>query len=152
VFPQIEKDYIQTGKVKYFFLDFPLESIHKKALKAHEAANCAGEQGKYWEMHDLLLANQSRLDLDSLTEHAAALRLDLTAFRKCLDSEKYVEEIRRDISEGKKAGVRVTPTFLLGFLEANGTKIRAVQLKRGVSSYSHFKIVIERLLSSSEAR
>lgn len=144
--PQVENDYIETGKIKYFFLDFPLESIHKKALKAHEAANCAGEQEKFWEMHDLIFANSRKLDLVNFTQHADALGLNPPAFQECINSGKYVAKIRKDISEGKKAGVRATPSFLFGFMEKNGTQVRAVKRKRGVSNYNNFKREIDRML------
>jgi protein-disulfide isomerase len=76
--PQIDKEYVTTGKLRHVFLDFPLESIHKVAFKAAEAANCAGEQGKYWEMHHRLFENQNKLE--ALTHHAEAIGLDVPKF------------------------------------------------------------------------
>ena len=74
-FTEIERDYIKTGKVRYVFRDFPLE-FNKQAPKASEAADCAGEQGKYWEMHDKLFANQNALMVDKLKQYAAEIGLD----------------------------------------------------------------------------
>jgi protein-disulfide isomerase len=119
-YPQLDKEYIQPGKVKYVFLDFPLESIHKNAFKAAVAGNCAAEQGKFWEMHDRLFANQQQLEPAQLTEHAKAVGLDASKFQQCLDGSKYVAEIRRDIAEGGKAGVTGTPTTLIGLTQPNG--------------------------------
>ena len=105
--PQIERDYIKTGRLKYVFRDFPIESIHKEAFKAHEAANCAGEQGKYWEIHDRLFANQRALGLKDLSGYAGALSLDLESFERCLNGGKHAAEIRKDIAAGEEAVGRV---------------------------------------------
>ena len=109
--PKWKKEYIETGKVKYVFMDFPLESIHPKALKAHEAGNCSGDQGKYWEMHERIFENNRALALKDLKGHAETIGLNLEEFQECMDSGKHESEIRKDLAEGKKAGVRGTPTF-----------------------------------------
>src|SRR6266571_4836593 len=74
--PQIVTDYVKTGKVRYFFKDFPIEGLHSQAFRAAEAARCAGAQGKYWEMHDRLLGNQQLLAVNELPGHALSLHLD----------------------------------------------------------------------------
>jgi protein-disulfide isomerase len=150
ILPQIERDYIKTGKLKYVFRDFPIESIHKEALKSAEAANCAGEQGKYWEMHDRLFANQKALGLKDLPVYAQALGLDLSSFRQCLDSGRQVTEIRKDIADGVKAGVKGTPTFFLGFTEPNDLKVKALSIIRGAQPYTNFREAIERLISTQK--
>jgi protein-disulfide isomerase len=148
--PKIEADYIKAGKVKYVVMDFPIESIHKEAFKAAEAANCSGEQGKYWEMHSRLFGHQKALKEKDWSGHAQALGLDLGKFKECLVSGKYTDEIRRDIAEGRKAGVRGTPTFLLGLTKPDAPMVIATQLIRGAQPYSRFKEVIESLLSSKK--
>ena len=99
--PQIEREYIKTGKLKYVARDFPLESIHPLAFKAAEAAHCAGEQGKYWEMHSRLFENQRALSLKDLPQHAQALGLDAPKFQQCLESGKYASRIRKDLADGQ---------------------------------------------------
>ncbi len=146
--PQLERDYVKTGKVKYVFRDFPIESIHPLALKAHEAAHCAGEQGKYWEMHDQLFVNQTALKPTDLSRHAQAIGLNLSNFKLCLDSGKYVSKIRNDIVEGIEAGVRGTPSFFLGYTKPNGSKVRALMMIRGAHPYARFKQALDRLLAS----
>ena len=121
--PQIEENYISTGKVKFFFRNFPLERSHPQAFKAAEAANCAGEQGKFWAMHHRLFTHQEELGSKDLLQHAKMLALDSSKFTRCLDSEESAAKVRRDLAEGEKAGVKVTPTFLLGFTEPNNPKI-----------------------------
>lgn len=97
-YPQIDKEYIETGKLKYVFLDLPLVAIHDLAFKAAVAAHCAGEQGMYWEMHDRLLEFQQTLG--AWTSHAEAVGLDVMAFEECLSGRNYDENIRKDMEEG----------------------------------------------------
>ena len=130
------------------FFDFPLESIHKNALKAAEASRCAGDQGKYWEMHDQLFANSTALEMVDLTRYATTLSLDLMKFQECLDAGRYVDEIRRDISEGNKASVRGTPTFFIGVSDRESTSIKVLKVLRGAKPYIEFKEVFESLLSA----
>lgn len=146
--PQIDMEYIATGKLRYVFRDFPLESIHPQALKAAEAAHCAGEQRQYWEMHDRLFANQLTLGPDRLVEHAAALKLDAEPFKQCLNSGKYVERIRNDIAEGSKLRVSGTPTLLLG-VSADG-KMKDVKIMRGAQPFALLKQEIDKLLGDNK--
>lgn len=147
--PQLDKEYIQPGKVKYVFLDFPLESIHKNAFKAAEAGNCATEQGKFWEFHDRLFANQQKLEPAQLTEHAKAVGLDAAKFQQCLDSGKYAAEVRKDIAEGGKAGVTGTPTTLIGLTQPNG-KVKVLKAIRGAQQFTSFKATLDELLAPAK--
>ncbi len=146
--PQLEREYIATGKVKYVFRNFPIESIHPLAFKAHEAAICAGEQGEYWQIHDRLFANQQALGLKELPGHAQALGLDLPKFQQCLESGKQASKIRNDLADGQKAWVQGTPTFFLGLTDANDTEVKALRVIRGAQPYAAFKEAIESLLSA----
>lgn len=148
--PQLEREYIATGKVKYVFRNFPIESIHPQAFKAHEAANCAGEQGKYWEMHDRLFANQKMLGLKDLPTHAQSLELDLGKFQQCLESGKHAAKIRSDLADGQKAGVQGTPTFFLAVTEPNDTNLKALRVIRGAQPYAGFKQAIDSLLAAQK--
>ena len=145
--PQIERDYVNTGRVRYVVRDFPIESIHKDALKAAEAAHCAGEHGQYWEMHARLFNGQNALTADDLSTYAGALGLDVQSFRRCLDSNKYGAKIRQDLAEAQKAGVRATPTFLLGVAEPDGSSVKVVKMIAGAHPYTVFKEVLDSLLS-----
>ena len=143
--PQIERDYVKTGKVKYVFWDFPLKS-HNDALKAAESARCARDQGKYWEMHDRLFANQQSLGLHDLSQHARTLGLDVKSFQLCLDNGKHAAEIREDMDEAIKVGVKVTPTFFLGLAEPGNPKVKTQKTIVGAKSYTDFKEAIDALL------
>ncbi len=150
VLPQLEKNFVETGKLKYVMRDFPL-AFHKQAPKAHEAAHCAGEQGKYWDMHAQLFANQKALHLDKLPIYAENAGIsDLAAFQECLDSGKYQERIKLSMAEGNKLGVSGTPTFAVGLTEANGT-VKALKIVRGAQPYNLFQKVIDELLASGDA-
>ncbi|HEY79967.1 MAG TPA: hypothetical protein EYP25_01945 [Anaerolineae bacterium] len=141
VLPQLKKDYIDTGKVRYVFKDFPL-SFHKQAMPAAMAAECAGEQGKYWEMHDKLFSERDKWnenpDVNNvMKQFAKELGLDEKPFNACFDSEKYKDEILADQQEGMAAGVQGTPAFFI-----NG------QFLSGAQPYEVFKQIIDQILAS----
>lgn len=146
--PEIEREYIKSGKVKYVFRDFPLE-FHKQAPKASEAANCAGDQGKYWEMHDKLFENQSDLKLEKLKQYATEIGIDSKSFDTCLDSGKYAGEIEKDLEDGKRAGVSGTPSFFIGKSQKDKTEIVGKRVV-GARPYQAFKQVIDQLLSEQK--
>lgn len=149
-FPEINDEYIKTGKLRYIFRDFPLEAIHPEAFKAAEAAHCSSDQGKYWEMHDLLFANQKALGVDDIIKHAQTLALDLPLFEKCLDGGKHSTLVRQDLAEGSKAGVRGTPMFFLGLTEPDGKTMKPLQVIRGAQPYAKFQEAFERLLNAEK--
>ncbi len=107
-FPQLLSDYIETGKVKYLYRDLPLP-MHARALPAARAARCAGEQGKYWEMHDSLFAKQNALSTRALLDRAQALGLDTAKFSECQSSEKYTADIQKNLSEAQNMRIEGTP-------------------------------------------
>ena len=129
--------------------DFPLESIHPLAFKAAEATHCAGDQGKYWEMHDRLFGNQRELARKDLSKHAEALGLDVAAFDQCLDSGKHAGRIRKDMAEAQRLQTTGTPTFFLGLTDANGTQVKGTKMS-GAQPYDAFKAAIDRLLSAQK--
>ncbi len=125
------------GKLRIVFRDLPLLNMHKNAGHAAEAAHCANDQGKFWEMHDRLFANQGKLAPADLKEHAVALGLDATAFNQCLDSGKYTAEWRRDSEEAGRLGLSGTPAFFI-----NG------RLLSGAQPYEAFAQVIDEELAA----
>lgn len=127
--PQLDA-LIEAGEVRYLFKDFPIARIHPEAAKAHEAARCARDLGgdeAYWQMHDLIFANQDAWAGNS--EHVAVLKslateagLAQEAFAACLDSGRYAEAVQTDLSEGQSLGVNGTPTFFI-----NGQRLVGAQ-------------------------
>ena len=129
--PSIEEEYIKTGKVKLVYRDFPL-SFHANAQKAAEAAECAGEQGKYWEMHNLLFGQGVQGGVAGFKQYAKTLGLNGAKFDTCLDSGAMAAEVQKDMSDGAAAGIQGTPGFLI-----NG------KLVSGAQPFSVFKQVID---------
>ncbi len=119
-------------------------------MKAHEAANCAGVQDKYWEMHGLIFQNRKAFEPDDFRKHAETLGLDMTKFNTCLDGGMYVNEIRKDMEEGRKAGVRGTPSFFIGLTGTDDSRIKATKMIRGAQGFSTFKTAIDEILSAEK--
>lgn len=143
-FEEIRKNYIETGKVRFISRDFPLD-FHESATMAAQAARCAGEQGKFWQMRHLLIANASNLGQEALTNYAQQSQLDMPPFRACLDSQKYLPEIQREIREAEAMGISATPTFLIGKTTKEG--VDGVKLV-GAQPYAAFDSRFKELLSS----
>ena len=120
--PTIEQIKTTYGdKVAIVFRDFPLP-MHKEAPKAGEAAQCANDQGKFWEYHDKLFANQRALANENLKSYASDLGLDAAAFDSCLDSGKYTAEVEADKKAGAAVGVAGTPAFFVNGQFLNGAR------------------------------
>lgn len=112
VYPELDKLQREfPGKVSLIYKDFPLP-MHSRAQKAAEATRCAGEQGKYWELHDLLFQSR-KLDVDQLKQHARTLKLDGAKFDQCLDSGAEAAAVKKDQDEGKHLGLSGTPSFFV---------------------------------------
>ncbi|MDC1198760.1 DsbA family protein [bacterium] len=144
--PQIVKDYVETGKLKYFFRDFPLERIHPAAAAAAIAGRCAGAQGMYWKMHDLLFEDQRSVAMKKWRKLASDLNLNLDLFDACMNDDRHYPEIQRSIAEGRQLGITGTPAFFLGAISADGT-VEATKMVVGAKSYAGFKVTIDGLLS-----
>ena len=132
--PLIEENYIKTGKVKLVFRDFPL-SFHQYAQKASEASECAHEQGKFWEYHNMLFENQQSLSVENLKQYAKNLGLDTAKFNSCLDSGKMASEVQKDFKDGQSYGVDGTPAFFVNDV-----------LLVGAQPFSAFQQIIEQEL------
>lgn len=110
------------GRIRYVVRNFPIESIHPFAQKAAEAAECAHDEGKFWKYHDLLFSNQDTLDAGSLKRYAAQVGLDRRRFGRCLDGGVKASVVRKDLEDGRRYGVRGTPTFFINGERLAGAK------------------------------
>ena len=147
--PSIMNEYINEGQVKLVFRDFPIQSIHPNALPASVASECANEQGKFKEMHDVLFENQkewSNQNTDSViitfTKYALEMGLEEERFDSCLKNGKYIEEIQKDLDDGRAYGITGTPGFFVG-----NDEIGFIELK-GAQPFENFKKVIDSQLKN----
>jgi protein-disulfide isomerase len=147
VLPSLDKEYISTGKVRLVFRDYPLE-FHKNALPAAIAANCAEEQGQYWEVHDFLFENPNKLDTASILSATDELNLNREKFEKCLNDKTKEAEVNKDFQEGQLYGVRGTPSFFIGKTEDDKNEMTGVYI-RGAQPFQAFKTEIDKLLSQN---
>ena len=142
-YPQIKREFVDAGKLRYLVAEMPLERIHPLAMKAAQAARCAGDQGKFWEMHARLFSKQR--ELESWSAHAQAVGVDETRFGKCMEDDSVQNRIRANVEGAVQAGVSSTPTFLLAKATEDG--LRVVRRLRGAAPYSMFKSEIEAVLA-----
>ena len=147
--PTIMEEYIEKGDVKLVFRDFPLQNIHPNAVPASVAAECANEQGKFKEMHDILFERQnewSNLEtvyvIDLFNQYSEQINLEQEQFTSCLSTGKYVKEIQNDLNDGRTYGITGTPGFFIGNQE-----IGFVELK-GAQPFESFKKVIDSQLGN----
>ena len=149
-YAQVIKEFVDTGKVRYVFRHLPIESLHPRALRASQAAECAHAQGKFWEYHDRLFANQQALNEADLTKHAQALTLNMPAFDKCMAEQKTLPaKVRQDQNEGGRAGVTGTPTFFIGTVTKDG-KLKPLRRLVGAHPIANFRTTIEALLAEAK--
>lgn len=112
-FTELKKNYIDTGKLRYVSRDLPLD-FHPNAPGAAEAVRCAGAQGKFWQMRDMIIAPNADLTQDALIKYAEKLNLDVPAFRSCLTDKKYASAIQKDVADAGTVGISGTPSFVIG--------------------------------------
>ena len=133
--PLIKKNYIETGKVKFIYKDFPL-SIHQQAQVSAEATECVRAQGgdeAFWDYHDKIFENQALLNKENLIKWAKEIEYDISS---CLENEDFKDEVLSDLNEGSSHGISGTPGFFINGIEISGAQ-----------PYSNFEAVIEAQLS-----
>ena len=143
-FPQIKKNYIDTGKIRFVSRDLPLD-FHKNALQAARATRCAGEQNKYWEIRHVLGSNPKNLGKEEILKYALVEQLNLEQFQSCFESDEYEKEINQDIADAHSVGITGTPGFVLGRTSKND--FEGIKIK-GAFPYSAFAKKIDKLLNA----
>lgn len=147
ILPRIKKDFIQTRRVKYFFRDMPSPD-HTNSLFKARMARCAGEQGKFWEMHDRLFAEfESIAPLDP-SAMARGIGLDVQKFTDALQSGRHTEVIRRSAAGAPRLGVYGTPAYLMGTLDESGDFFTVTKVLVGSESYQSLQTALESILST----
>jgi len=150
ILPEIERRYVDTSRVFLAVKHLPLESLHPFAFRAAEAAACAGDQGQFWPMHDLLFSTPRGLDHMALNEHAKALRLDEPRYSKCMAGQ-FAARIRQDVAEAQKLSISGTPTFFVGRVNSPNALTVSTRLS-GVQSVDRLSSVLDELLRDPEKK
>lgn len=146
VFPQLVNEYVNTGKVQFVFVDYPIAQLHPQAARAHEAANCAGDQGKYWDMHVSLFNGPITNDDAALVAQAKGVGLDVNAFQSCLTSGRHATSIQASVARIEQLGISGTPMTVIGITPAPGQPLKVVKYVYGAQPYSAFKEAIDSVL------
>jgi protein-disulfide isomerase len=147
-FDEIKKAYIDTGLLRFVTRDLPLTSIHPHAQRAALACRCAGEQGKFWELRHALLTSSTPLSPELITSTATGLGLDMTGFNGCLEGERFLADVQRDMAEAGSVGIGGTPGFVIGRTSANG--LDGVRLS-GAQPFAAFEAKFKELLAAKPA-
>jgi protein-disulfide isomerase len=146
--PRIQARYVDTGKVRFLYRDYP-RADQGPGLEAATAARCAGAQGKYWAMHDRLFTEGGRLDKAVYRRHAAAIGLDQPAFEQCQQDGRYTKSIFQDRDEANRWGFHGTPGFILMHTTSEPTEKAPAIAIPGAFPFEMFAEEIDRLLAGA---
>ena len=148
--PKIKAELIDSGAIQHVFLNFPL-AIHKRAEPAAQAAECAAQQKRFWEMHDQLFEAPTSLEVDDLITKAEKVGLDKTLFAECMKAGLTEKTIRADMAEGERLGVKATPAFFVGRRQPDGS-VTLVKRINGAVPFESFKDAVGQVSSTRQAR
>ena len=150
VMPALITKYVDSGQLRIVMREYPIENLHRRAVPTSEAALCAGDQGKYWEMHDSLFNDQKANTDEDFQQMAASHGLDVAAFTECMSSDQFMEQIKTDMAEGQKLGVSGTPSFVLGLTDSEDpSKVHLTKFIRGAQSLQAFNSAIDELIKTA---
>lgn len=146
--PRIVESFVDTGRVLFGFHHLPIETKHANAVKAAEAAECAGEQGRFWELHDALFAMPLQLDESSLLKKARGVGVEVGGFGQCLNG-RMTAKVRADMSAARVLSVSATPTFFFGWIDPEG-RLQVTRRESGALPYEVFAGILNELLAPEE--
>jgi protein-disulfide isomerase len=138
---------VRPGKVRHVFLHYPIEQLHPDAYRSHEAASCAADQGKFWELHAKLFEAPAR-SVDDLVRVSESAGLDGAAMRACLESGKHAQAVKESVARIQKLGVNGTPAFLIGRTPAGGGPITVAKVVEGAQPFAAFKTALDEVLAA----
>ena len=145
-FPELKKQYVDTGKMRFVSRDYPLD-FHPHSMKAAQATHCAGDQDKYWQLKDALMNNYSRLTPELITSLARDTSLDMATFQACMDAGKYLPEIKEGIAAAQSVGISGTPSFVLG--KVTGEYLDGYRIV-GAQPYAAFDSMAKEILAGEK--
>lgn len=140
--PRIYSELVDKGKVRHVFVHYPIAQLHPDAYRSHEAALCANDQGKFWDLHTKLFDKPLKT-VDELTELAQSSGLDTTKFRACLDSSKHAKEVEASVDRISKMNINGTPMFFVA--KNTGDKITIAKVIEGAQPFQAFKEAVDEL-------
>jgi protein-disulfide isomerase len=144
--PQITANYIKTGKIRYAFRDWPVDQLHPQAIRAHEAAHCAGEQKRYWDMHPRMFGPSGSHTPERLLGLAREVGLDMAAFESCIGSGRARSEIRATSTMAQEFGATGTPAIFIGIQDKGSQKVTLMHALSGAQDYSVFVQALDDVL------
>jgi protein-disulfide isomerase len=147
--PLIDQNYVKSGRIRYVFRDFPIDQNHPQAIKAHEAARCALEQNKFWNLHPRLFSAPGTHTEATLDARAKDAGLDESAFRACIVSGRTTKEIRATASIADSLGATGTPWFFVGIRDVKTDKVRVLKAIGGAQPYDQFAIALDAALKDA---
>jgi protein-disulfide isomerase len=147
--PLIEKNYIATGKILYGFRDYPIDALHPQAIRGHEAARCAGDQGKFWEMHGRMFGQPSIHTPGALEAVATQIGLDMGAYRSCVANNTHTAAIRQSVALIDSFGASGTPAFFVGIIDPDTNKVKITRAITGAVPFAQFAQAIEAALAQA---
>lgn len=150
--PLIEKNYIDTGRIRYVFRDFPIDANHPQAIRAHEAARCAAEQGRFWDLHTRLFSTPGTHTPLALEERAKDAGLNEAMFRTCVANGQETAAVRKTASVAENLGVTGTPWFFVGLRDPSSDRVKILKPIGGAQPYEQFALAIDSALREAERK
>jgi protein-disulfide isomerase len=130
---------VDAGRLRYVFKDLPIDQLHPDAIRAHEAARCAGDQGKFWALHGRLFSPPGSHTTAALEAHARAAGIAAEPFKECLESGRHTAEIQASVTQAFEMGARGTPAFYLGVRDRATNRVEILQVISGAQPFSVFE-------------
>lgn len=137
--PEIESKWIQTGKLRYVFRDFPIDSLHPAAIRGHEATRCANEQGKFWELHTKMFSPPGSHVPEQIEARAAEAGLAMAPFQNCVTSGKFNADIQKSVQSAVELGANGTPAFFVGLRNPDTEDVRIITAVSGAQPFEAFE-------------
>lgn len=147
--PQIVNEYVKTRRIRYAFRDWPVDSLHPQAIRAHEAAHCAGEQQRYWELHPKLFGRPGSHSPEQLLGLAREVGLDMTQFTTCINSGRSSQAIRATSEQAVSFGATGTPAFFIGLHDKRTQKVTVLHGLTGAQPYAVFAQAIDAAIAKA---
>jgi protein-disulfide isomerase len=148
VMPEIQRAYIDSNKIRYMFRDFPIDELHPQSIRAHVAAHCAVEQGKFWDLHNRLFSKAGSHTPDELAARAAESGLNPSAFAACVAADKYSTAIRQSTAFAISLGASGTPFFVVGKFDPKTSQLTSLKSIPGAYPFTQFQQLIDAALAN----